>query len=44
MIYEEADDGQIAVKMVQEAAKVGLPYDIVFMDNTMRIMHGLEAA
>ena len=44
MTFEEADDGQVAVKMVQEAAKVGLPYDIVFMDNTMRVMHGPEAA
>ena len=44
VMYGEADDGQVAVKMVQEAAKVGAPYDIVFMDNTMLIMHGPEAA
>ena len=44
VIYAEADDGQVAVKMVQEASKAGSPYDIVFMDNTMRTMHGPEAA
>jgi CheY-like chemotaxis protein len=44
VMYGEADDGQVAVKMVQEAAKAGAPYDIVFMDNTMLIMHGPEAA
>lgn len=44
MMYGEADDGQVAVKMVQEAAKAEAPYDIVFMDNTMLIMHGPEAA
>ena len=42
--YSEADDGIVAVQMVQAASDEGLPFDIVFMDNIMIAMHGPEAA
>ena len=42
--YSEADDGTVAVKMVQEASEAGSPFDVVFMDNVMILMHGPEAA
>jgi CheY-like chemotaxis protein len=42
--YSEADDGPVAVQMVQAAAEGGAPFDVVFMDNIMILMHGPEAA
>ena len=42
--YSEADDGRVAVQMVQAASDAGLPFDVVFMDNIMITMHGPEAA
>ena len=42
--YSEADDGRVAVQMVQAARDAGLPFDVVFMDNIMITMHGPEAA
>ena len=42
--YSEADDGLVAVQAVQAASDVGVPFDIVFMDNIMVLMHGPEAA
>lgn len=42
--YSEADDGAVAVQMVQAASDGGAPFDIVFMDNIMTLMHGPEAA
>lgn len=43
-VCSEAGDGVDAVKMVQEASEGGVPFDIVFMDNTMLVMHGPQAA
>ena len=40
----DADDGAAALQMVQAASEVGSPYDVVFMDNIMVVMHGPEAA
>ena len=43
--YSEADDGVVAVQMVQAAGGAGVPFDtVVFMDNIMILMHGPEAA
>ena len=42
--YSEADDGKVAVQMVQAASDASMPFDIVFMDNVMIFMHGPEAA
>jgi CheY-like chemotaxis protein len=43
-VYSEAADGIEAVRMVHEASEQGVPFDAVFMDNIMHIMHGPEAA
>ena len=40
----EADDGDIAVDLVQNAALQQIPFDFVFMDNIMLRMNGPEAA
>eukprot|EP01036_Dinobryon_divergens_P024900 gene24900-33391_t len=40
----EADDGAVAVSLVTAASDAGSPFDIVFMDNIMILMHGPEAA
>jgi CheY-like chemotaxis protein len=42
--FSEAEDGDVAVQMVQDASDAGAPFDIVFMDNIMIHMHGPEAA
>lgn len=42
--YSEADDGKVAVQMVQAASDASMPFDVVFMDNVMIFMHGPEAA
>lgn len=42
--FTEADDGSMALQLVQEALAEGNPFDVVFMDNTMIRMHGPEAA
>ena len=42
--YSEVDDGVVAVQIVQAAGEAGVPFDVVFMDNIMILMHGPEAA
>ncbi len=42
--FSEADDGSSAVQVDQEANEEGAPFDIVFMDNVMVHMNGVEAA
>ena len=42
--FSEADDGVAAVRQVQAASEAESPFDIVFMDNIMLVMHGPEAA
>jgi two-component system chemotaxis response regulator CheY len=42
-LYDEAENGLIAVTKFQEAMDAGTPYDIVFMDIVMPEMDGKEA-
>ena len=43
-ICEEAENGLVAVEMVQKAANEGNPYDTILLDYEMPIMKGPEAA
>lgn len=42
-LINEAENGQIAVEMYQQAHKDGRPYHIVMMDLIMPVMNGLDA-
>ena len=42
-VYDEAENGLIAVRKYQEAIELGAAYDIVFMDVVMPEMDGKEA-
>eukprot|EP00977_Amphora_coffeiformis_P027499 scaffold34615_cov180-Amphora_coffeaeformis.AAC.21 len=43
-ISEEAENGLVAVEMVQQASNEGKPYDTILLDYEMPVMKGPEAA
>ena len=42
-LYDEAENGVIAVRKHQEAVELGVPYDVIFMDIVMPEMDGKTA-
>jgi len=39
---EKATNGKVALEMIIDAHKRGIPYDVIYIDNNMPLMNGLE--